>query len=122
MIPIGYPSRAQNALRGSSAPQKRHCDTTTKGLGTLLQRFEVDQRKSLTYDQGRERGGHEQLEQDIGIMVYFAHPHSPWERVPNENTNGLLRQCLPKGADLSTYSQEDLDAITWKLNTRPRKS
>ena len=77
-------------------------------------------RKTLTYDQGREMSAHRALSARLGIEVYFADPHSPWQRGSCENTNGLLRQYLPKGADLSRYSQDELDAIAISLNTRPR--
>jgi IS30 family transposase len=97
-------------------------EAASDGFGTILQRFKIDIRRSLTYDQGREMAQHEKLTEDIGIKVYFAHPHSPWERGQNENTNGLLRQYLPKGSDISVFSQQELDDIAWRLNTRPRKS
>lgn len=55
------------------------------------------------------------------MRVYLADPHSPWQRGINENANGLLQQYLPRGRDLSSFTQEELDAIAWKLNTRSRK-
>ena len=79
-------------------------------------------RRSLTYDQGREMAQHRSLSLQANVKVYFAHPHSPWERGINENTNGLLRQYLPKGENLSLFSQQQLDDIAMTLNSRIRKS
>ena len=78
-------------------------------------------RKTLTYDQGREMAKHEELARRLKINVYFADPHSPWQRPTNENTNGLIREYLPKGLDLAPISQGYLNAIARQLNDRPRK-
>src|SRR5208337_1233168 len=96
-------------------------DHVAPAFALILNRFESQLRRSLTYDQGSEMRHFRRLEQSTGIQVYFAHPHSPWERGICENTNGLLRQYLPKGTDLSVHTQEQLDEIAWRMNTRIRK-
>jgi IS30 family transposase len=95
---------------------------TAKSFISVLKRIDAQQRLSLTYDQGKEMADHAHLARQLGMKVFFAHPHSPWERGRNENTNGLLRQYLPKGGDLSGYNQQALDKIAWQLNVRPRQS
>ncbi len=89
----------------------------TASLTTLPEQL----RKTLTWDRGKELSGHAQLAFETGTKVYFADPHSPWQRPTNENTNGVLRQYFPKGTDLSRWSADDLEAVALAVNNRPRK-
>jgi IS30 family transposase len=78
--------------------------------------------KSLTWDRGKEMAAHKRFTLATDVKVYFCDPQSPWQRGSNENTNGLLRQYLPKGIDISGLSQAKLNAIARQLNERPRKT
>ena len=96
-------------------------DTALSSFSRGLSKVPKTMRVSMTYDQGREMARHAELADRLKIKVYFCDPHSPWQRPTNENTNGLIRQYLPKGIDLSIYSQKDLDKIADSINDRPRK-
>ena len=99
----------------------------SSAIGTLVERttrFTLPHqlRQTLTWDHGAEMSQHAQLRLDAGLHVYFCDPHSPWQRATNENTNGLLRQYFPKGTDLSGLTAEELNAVAFTLNTRPRQA
>lgn len=99
-------------------------DTTTvvRALIRRVQRLPAGLMRSLTWDRGMEMAQHHRFTVATDVAVYFCDPQSPWQRGSNENTNGLLRQYFPHGADLSGYSQAYLDRIANRLNTRPRKT
>ncbi|MCK1304617.1 IS30 family transposase [Bradyrhizobium sp. 45] len=97
-------------------------DNVVTALVRQVKRLPMALMASLTWDRGTELAGHKRFTIATDVKVYFCDPQSPWQRVSNENTNGLLRQFFPKGSDLSVYSQADLNAIALKLNTRPRKT
>lgn len=103
------------ALAGYGAVAMK--DALVSTMGPLPEEF----RRTLTWDRGKELSQHAQFKSETGTAVYFADPHSPWQRPTNENTNGLLRQYFPKGTDLSRWTADDLAAVAHALNSRPRK-
>ncbi|MGH9215034.1 MAG: IS30 family transposase [Acidimicrobiales bacterium] len=114
----GVTPRTKNgpALAGYGAVTMK--DALASTMTTLPEQL----RRSLTWDRGKELSQHVVFKVETGIPVYFADPHSPWQRGTNENTNGLLRQYFPKGTDLSRWNAEEIEAVANALNTRPRKT
>src|SRR5262245_21509979 len=102
--------------------ESKDTETVVNALIRHAHKLPQELYKSLTWDRGKEMADHHRFTLATDIKVYFCDPQSPWQRGSNENTNGLLRQYLPKGLDLSVYSQSELNAIARRLNERPRKT
>jgi transposase, IS30 family len=101
-------------------PRGHSAQSVGDALITTFTALPVGLRRTLTWDQGNEMFHHARIEQATGLKIYFAEPHSPWQRGSNENTNGLLRQYLPKGTDLAVWTTDQLEEIAAELNDRPR--
>lgn len=97
-------------------------DAVADALTAAVKQLPTQLARSLTWDQGHEMAAHQRFTIDTGIKVYFCDPKSPWQRGSNENTNGLLRQYLPRRIDFRTLTQADFDAIALELNERPRQT
>ena len=102
-------------------PDGHAAEAVRDGLITTISTLPVHLRGSLTWDQGAEMAGHKQFSMATNMAVYFCDPASPWQRGSNENANGLIREYLPKGSDLTAVTQGQLNAIANALNDRPRR-
>lgn len=100
----------------------KQTSSVVSALVREVQKLPATLRRSLTWDRGSELTAHRDFTIATDVQVYFCDPRSPWQRGSNENTNGLLRQYFPKGADLSVYSQAQLNRVATQLNQRPRKT
>jgi IS30 family transposase len=103
-------------------PGRHRADQVRWTLKEMIATLPVELRKSITWDRGTEMAEHARFRVESGIPVYFCDPHAPWQRGTNENTNGLLRQYWPKGADLRHLTMAECDDVALRLNTRPRKT
>jgi IS30 family transposase len=113
--------RKTRYVRLVQLPDGIKADVVRQALTSNFRGLPAGQRRSLTWDRGREMAEHQELTAELDLPVYFCDKRSPWQRGSNENTNRLLRQYLPKNGDLKQFSQQDLDGIADKINTRPRR-
>ena len=116
----GY--RHKHTVKNGPALAGYGATTMKNALAATITTLPEQLRRSLTWDRGKEMSAHAQFRVETGVPVFFADPHSPWQRGTNENTNGLLRQYFPKGTDLSRWSAEEIAAVAATLNNRPRKT
>jgi IS30 family transposase len=112
--------RTSGHLTAFLLPERHTAEATLAGLTEAVNRTGWPM-QTLTWDRGTEMARHAEFSATTGIQVYFADPHAPWQRGSNENTNGLLREYFPKGRDLATATQAELQAAVDQLNSRPRK-
>jgi IS30 family transposase len=103
-------------------PTSHTADVVADALAAKITQLPVTLRRSLTWDQGKEMAAHSRFTIATEVPVYFCDPRSPWQRGSNENTNGLLRQYLPRKSRFADRSQQELDAVAAELNDRPRQT
>ncbi len=114
--------RSTRFLMLVALPDGHRADVVADALAAKITTLPAALTRTLTWDQGHEMAAHARFTSETGINVYFCDPKSPWQRGSNENTNGLLRQYLPRTISMRDYSQADVDAIADQLNQRPRQT